>query len=626
MDPAFLGNTHKEHIHDYLVEDGEVTRVGYYTLTKVLGRGKYGLVRLGIHDFTGEAVAVKVIAKSLLSQEEASLLYRELRIHGLLQHKHIMRLYDVVDAGSVLCLLLEYCPGGELYDKIASSSSSSKSSKPSKPSSSSSSSSSSTSSPPYTPLPLPTTQTLFRQIVSALRYLHTLGIVHRDIKLANIQLDAEGNVKMGDFGFSRFFDPTPSSPRLLRSCGSPRYVAPEIVQHRPYTGPEVDLFSLGVTLYALVTGSFPMASVGYGRGKKERTERVRRSLRAVIDPHPALTALPEVADLIARMITKPSERISLSELASHPWIDLPPLRAPRLYGDVDFGNLDETVLDALFQMGWDMDELRNRITLESKNRYIPSYNEFILDDQAHHASTSDAVSAAETRSSRAWGFPSITLPMLRAYSMLVQKKAISTSYRDAGAPLLLVDNPLQSLSPPPVSSSLHQALSTTSGSAGGDERDRDGDEDAMLSKFNNDFFSIYTEVGADAPRPNSPIPEKKSPRNASAPAPTSRSRSSSRPSSKPLPRYAAPTTSSANARSRSRSNSQTRSRSTSRENGPRGPRSRSRSLSRGSAGPPGSTGVRKGVRNEPRKPVPASSGTAATRRRKRAQSARQLRP
>ncbi|KAJ3131874.1 SIK kinase 3 [Geranomyces variabilis] len=200
--------------------------IGYYDLEKNVGEGNFAKVRLATHTLTGEKVAVKIIDKSKLDKTTSKKLFREVRIMKLLSHPHIVRLYEVIDTPKELYLIMEYASGGEIFDYLVA----------------------------HGRMKEKEARRHFRQIVGAIDYCHGLHVIHRDLKAENLLLDGNMNVKIADFGFSNQFSP---GQRLNTWCGSPPYAAPELFQGKEYSGPEVDIWSLGVVLYVLVCGALP---------------------------------------------------------------------------------------------------------------------------------------------------------------------------------------------------------------------------------------------------------------------------------------------------------------------------------------------------------------------------------
>jgi MAP/microtubule affinity-regulating kinase len=200
--------------------------IGHYELDKSIGQGNYAKVRLATHTLTGEKVAVKIIDKTKLDKATSKKLFREVKIMKMLNHPSIVRLYEVIDTPEELYLILEYVPGGEVFDYLIA----------------------------HGRMKEKDAREHFRQIVSSVAYCHSMHVVHRDLKAENLLLDANLNIKVADFGFANCFTP---GQNLNTWCGSPPYAAPELFQGKEYTGPEVDIWSLGVILYVLVCGSLP---------------------------------------------------------------------------------------------------------------------------------------------------------------------------------------------------------------------------------------------------------------------------------------------------------------------------------------------------------------------------------
>ncbi|KAG7821256.1 hypothetical protein KL928_001340 [Ogataea angusta] len=266
-------------------------KIGPWKLGKTLGKGSTGRVLLATNVHTGQKAAVKVVSKSMLGSDghdasapDASLSYgieREIIIMKLLNHKNVLRLYDVWETDTALYLVLEYVEGGELFDLLVESG----------------------------PLPENTAVEFFRQIILGASYCHSLGICHRDLKPENLLLDKQYNVKIADFGMAAL----ESSDRLLEtSCGSPHYAAPEIVSGLQYHGAESDVWSCGVILFALLTGRLPFDD-----------ENIRELLLKVqkgsYEIHEDLS--PEAQDLIAQMLTvDPDARIKTRDVLKHPLI------------------------------------------------------------------------------------------------------------------------------------------------------------------------------------------------------------------------------------------------------------------------------------------------------------------
>ncbi|NXD46195.1 MARK2 kinase, partial [Copsychus sechellarum] len=204
----------------------EQPHIGNYRLLKTIGKGNFAKVKLARHVLTGKEVAVKIIDKTQLNSSSLQKLFREVRIMKVLNHPNIVKLFEVIETEKTLYLVMEYASGGEVFDYLVA----------------------------HGRMKEKEARAKFRQIVSAVQYCHQKFIVHRDLKAENLLLDAGGNIKIADFGFSNEFT---FGNKGGTFCGSPPYAAPELFQGKKGGGPEVDVWSLGVILYTLVRGGLP---------------------------------------------------------------------------------------------------------------------------------------------------------------------------------------------------------------------------------------------------------------------------------------------------------------------------------------------------------------------------------
>ncbi|XP_020653050.3 NUAK family SNF1-like kinase 2 [Pogona vitticeps] len=252
-----------------------------YEFLETLGKGTYGKVKKA-RERSGKLVAIKSIRKDKIKDEQDLIhIRREIEIMSSLNHPHIIAVHEVFENSSKIVIVMEYASKGDLYDYIGE----------------------------RQRLTEQEARHLFRQVVSAVYYCHKNGIVHRDLKLENILLDANGNIKIADFGLSNVFQ----QDRLLQTfCGSPLYASPEIVNGRPYKGPEVDSWSLGVLLYILIHGAMPFDSHDYKTLVKQITSGDYR------EP----TKLSDACGLIRWMLmVNPERRATIEDIASHWWVN-----------------------------------------------------------------------------------------------------------------------------------------------------------------------------------------------------------------------------------------------------------------------------------------------------------------
>ena len=297
-------------------ESYEVTRIGPYILTKTLGTGSTSKVKLGIHFTTGEKIAVKIIPRepiikvqesdSALNGNRArknantfesnlakeSRLQREITLLSLLYHPHITTLYGYAMTPSCYILFMEYVEGGPLLNYVVK----------------------------HRRLKEDHAREFFRQLLSAVKYLHENNVVHRDLKIENILIDSDGNLKIIDFGLSNFYvsslsDSSDSSllVKLSTFCGSLYYAAPELLHGRPYFGPEVDVWSLGVILYVLVSGKVPFDD--------EKLPMLHQKIKEGHVNYPSFLNTELVSLLKTMLVVNPTARATIGSLCSSEWVN-----------------------------------------------------------------------------------------------------------------------------------------------------------------------------------------------------------------------------------------------------------------------------------------------------------------
>ncbi|KAJ4994441.1 serine threonine protein kinase [Stagonosporopsis vannaccii] len=286
------------------------THIGPWQLGRTIGRGGCSRVRLVRHTMTGQFGAAKIISKTTAekvralslanliqsAEQDPSLhpdgkvipfgLEREICIMKLLDHPNIVRLYDIWENRDELYLIMEYVEGGELFSYIHEQGG----------------------------LIEIHVVHIFRQIIAALIYCHRISIHHRDLKPENILLDRETmTVKLVDFGMAAL---QPSGKKLTTPCGSPHYAAPEVIKTTAYDGGKADVWSCGVILYVLLTGTPPFNYSGEDRDLKYLFKAIEKGEYVMPD---ALSR--EAADLIRRiLVPDPKRRVGLEDIWNHPFL------------------------------------------------------------------------------------------------------------------------------------------------------------------------------------------------------------------------------------------------------------------------------------------------------------------
>uniref|UniRef100_A0A5F9CIG5 Serine/threonine-protein kinase MARK1 n=1 Tax=Oryctolagus cuniculus TaxID=9986 RepID=A0A5F9CIG5_RABIT len=313
----------------------EQPHIGNYRLQKTIGKGNFAKVKLARHVLTGREVAVKIIDKTQLNPTSLQKLFREVRIMKILNHPNIVKLFEVIETEKTLYLVMEYASGGEVFDYLVA----------------------------HGRMKEKEARAKFRQIVSAVQYCHQKCIVHRDLKAENLLLDADMNIKIADFGFSNEFT---VGNKLDTFCGSPPYAAPELFQGKKYDGPEVDVWSLGVILYTLVSGSLPFD----GQNLKELRERVLRGKYRI--PFYMST---DCENLLKKLLVlNPIKRGSLEQIMKDRWMnvgheeeELKPYAEP----EPDFN--DTKRIDVMVTMGFARDEINDALINQKYDEVMATY-------------------------------------------------------------------------------------------------------------------------------------------------------------------------------------------------------------------------------------------------------------
>ncbi len=256
------------------------TDLSYYKIGRSIGHGAFGKVNLALHVLSGQIVAIKSFnkKKNIFS---ISKIKNEVKIMSKLRkHNNIVKLFELFETEDHYCLVMENIVGGNLLNAINK----------------------------MNKIPENLAKIIFKQLIKTLQYIHSNGIVHRDIKPDNILLDLDNTIKICDFGVSKII----SEGQLIRdSCGTPAFVAPEILLDYPYDPFPTDIWSSGVVLYAMTTGFFPF------RGVNET--QLHKSILNGIFPKPKDIS-NDLNDLLSKILNiNPKKRISLEDILLHPW-------------------------------------------------------------------------------------------------------------------------------------------------------------------------------------------------------------------------------------------------------------------------------------------------------------------
>lgn len=287
--PPAVANVPKEDIRGFLHHK----RVGNYLLGRTLGEGSFAKVKEGMHVQTGEKVAIKVIDKKKAKDDSyvAKNMRREARLLQQINHPNVIKLLEVIETDNSYYLVTELCSGGELMQHIYKQN--------------------------Y--LEEAEVRKYVRQIASAIDHLHKCNIIHRDLKVENLLLDANMDLRIIDFGLSNIYlleKDDGTMEQCLTQCGSPAYAAPELLGHKTY-GPEVDIWSIGVNMYAMLTGRLPFTVEPFNIAALHA-----KMLENKMEPIPDHLS-SSCRDLMCKMMNpNPKNRIGMEDVMKHPWLNV----------------------------------------------------------------------------------------------------------------------------------------------------------------------------------------------------------------------------------------------------------------------------------------------------------------
>ena len=255
----------------------------FYKIGRILGRGAFGKVNLALHILSGYLVAMKSFNKNKKNFPIHKIKNEINIMKKLRNHKGIVKLLEAFENDNYYFIIMENVIGGNLLSAINK----------------------------MGRLPESLARNIFRQLMETIKYIHSKGIVHRDIKPDNILLNLNNNIKLCDFGVSKEIK---KGLLLLDSCGTPAFLAPEILLDDPYDPFMTDIWSCGVVLYVMVSGFFPFAGIN-------ETQLHENILNGTF--HRINNVSNELMDLINKILEfNPKKRINVDEILNHPWLKL----------------------------------------------------------------------------------------------------------------------------------------------------------------------------------------------------------------------------------------------------------------------------------------------------------------
>ena len=282
------------------------TNLNFYKYGRLIGQGAFGKVNLGLNVLTGRVVAIKSFNKSNLNSNSENMkkIKYETNLMKKLNHPNITKILELFEDKEYILIIMEYINGGNLFSFLKK----------------------------HRKVSEKTAKLLYRQIILGIKYMHQQGIVHRDIKLENILIDLNNNIKICDFGIGRVLS-SPEQP-LFDQCGTPMYIAPEILlcsKEKGYKGFPVDIWSSGIVLYILLSGTLPFSFKNSSSSLSESNEsnlsednNNNTELQYSIinkEPKEIENISKEAEDLLKKILKKnPEKRITCEEILNHPWM------------------------------------------------------------------------------------------------------------------------------------------------------------------------------------------------------------------------------------------------------------------------------------------------------------------
>lgn len=266
-----------------ITENGSNILHGKYELGRVLGHGTFAKVYHARHLASGKSVAMKVVAKEKVIQAGMmEQVQREISVMKMMKHENIVELYEIMASRSKIYFAMEYVKGGELFQKVSKGR-----------------------------LKEDVARGYFQQLISAIDFCHSRGVSHRDLKLENLLLDEEGHIKVTDFGLSALTEHLRQDGLFHTTCGTPAYVAPEVIGKKGYCGAKADIWSCGVILYVLLAGYLPFQD-------ENVITMYRKICRGDFKCPPWFS--PEARRLVTKLLDpNPNTRITISKVMEASW-------------------------------------------------------------------------------------------------------------------------------------------------------------------------------------------------------------------------------------------------------------------------------------------------------------------
>ena len=273
-----------KYINDYFLkyECYPKSQMSFYKYGRQIGKGAFGKVNLGLHILTGRIVAIKSFNKKKVNSDKAKAkIYHEINLMKNLRHSSVVKILDTFETEKYIFIIMENIAGGDLLSFVKK----------------------------RTKLNEKVCKFIFKQILEAIKYIHSKNIVHRDIKLDNVLIDLNNNIKICDFGVGKMIH---DKEILMDQCGTPAYIAPEILLNKGYDGFGVDVWSSGIVLYTMLSGMVPFKA-------NNLTDLQNNIITGNFKEIHGISK--ECNDLLHKLLQiNPKKRITINDALNHPWI------------------------------------------------------------------------------------------------------------------------------------------------------------------------------------------------------------------------------------------------------------------------------------------------------------------
>lgn len=285
-----------------------------YTVGNSVGEGTFGKVHLGVHNLTKEKVAIKVLEKAKIHEdEEIERINREIKFLKKFKNINIIKIYEIIETKTNVYFIMEYASGGELYNYIVKKKR----------------------------IEEKEASFFFSQIVHALEFIHKHNIAHRDIKPENMLLTENKTIKLIDFGLSNQYN---KGGLLKTPCGSPCYAAPEMILGRKYHGIHIDIWSLGITLYAMICGFLPFDD--------KNNDKLYKKILDCKLAFPSFVS-ESAKDIISRILAvNPSKRLTFEEIKAHSFFKISHGMINKSNFGLFLNKVDNSIIDKMVELGF----------------------------------------------------------------------------------------------------------------------------------------------------------------------------------------------------------------------------------------------------------------------------------